>query len=51
VCRFPEKALSSLEGYGLDVYQTALHAGLPYVNGQNTVTYFGMLFFPENISD
>ena len=50
-CRFPEKALSSLEGYGIDVYQTALHAGLPYVNGQNTITYFGMLFLPENISE
>lgn len=50
-CRFPDKALSSLEGYGIDVYQTALHAGLPYVNGQNTVTYFGMIFLPEDLSE
>ena len=49
-CRFPGKALSSLEGYEIDVYQTALHAGLPYVNGQNTVTYFGMIFLPDNIA-
>lgn len=46
-CRFPDKALSSLEGYGIDVYQTAAHAGLRYINGPNTVTYFGMLFLQE----
>jgi len=46
-CRFPEKALPSLEGYGIDVYNTALNAGLKYVNGQNTITYFGMLLLKE----
>ena len=47
-CRFPEKALPSLEAYGIDVYNTASHAGLKYVNGQNTITYFGMLLLEEN---
>ena len=46
-CRFPEKALPSLEAYGIDVYNTASHAGLKYVNGQNTITYFGMLLLQE----
>lgn len=44
-CRFPQDAMPSLEGYGVDVYQTAKNAHLPYINGQNTVTYFGMVLF------
>jgi predicted metal-binding protein len=44
-CRAPDQALASLEAYGVDVYQTAVRAGLKYANGANTVTYFGMLFF------
>ena len=46
-CRFPDKALSSLESYGIDVYQTAKKVDLPYINGQNTVTYFGLVLFTE----
>lgn len=46
-CRHPDHALPSLEGYGVDVYRTAASAGLSYVNGQNTVTYFGMILFGE----
>lgn len=46
-CRFPEKALSSLEGYGIDVYNTVKDTGLKYINGENTVTYFGMILFSE----
>ena len=42
-CKYPQQALSSLEAYGVDVYQTALSAGLQYINGTNTVTYFGMI--------
>ena len=44
-CRQPEKALPSLEGYGVDVYQTVRNTGLRYINGANTVTYFGMILF------
>lgn len=44
-CRFPEKAMASLEGYGIDVYQTSLNTNLKYSNGQNTVTYFGLILF------
>ena len=46
-CRFPEKAMSSLEGYGMDVYNTTRSTELKYINGQNTVTYFGMVLFNE----
>lgn len=46
-CRFPEKALPSMEAYGIDVYNTAVNAGLKYVNGANTITYFSLLLIPE----
>lgn len=44
-CPFPDEAMASLEAYGMDVYNTAKNAGLKYINGQNTVTYFGMVLF------
>ncbi len=46
-CRRPNEALPSLEGYGVDVYQTTKDTPLKYINGQNTVTYFGMLLYGE----
>lgn len=44
-CRFPDRAIVSLEAYGVDVSQLAKAAGMNYVNGPNTVTYFGMVLF------
>ena len=44
-CRFPGKALLSLEACGIDVYQTTKDTPLKYINGQNTVTYFGLILF------
>lgn len=44
-CRMPEKAMASLEGYCVDVYNTTKDTPLKYINGQNTVTYFGMILF------
>ena len=46
-CRHPDRALASLESYGVDVYNTAKHAGLKYTNGPNTVTFFGMVLYSE----
>lgn len=46
-CRNPAQALASLEGYGIDVYSTSRATDLAYINGQNTVTYFGILLFSE----
>lgn len=44
-CRHPDRALPALEAYGVDVSRLASAAGMKYINGQNTVTYFGGLLF------
>ena len=44
-CRFPEKAMPSLEAYGVNVSALAGAADMKYINGQNTVTYFGAVLF------
>lgn len=44
-CRFPEKAVVSMEACGIDVAQLAKAAGLKYINGANTVTYFGAVLY------
>lgn len=46
-CRFPDRALVPMEGAGVDVYNTVKDTPLKYINGQNTVTYFGMVLFGE----
>lgn len=46
-CRKPDKALASLEAYGIDVYQTTKDTDLKYINGPDTVTYFGLILFRE----
>ncbi len=44
-CRFPEIAIPSLEAYGIDVSALAKSSGMKYINGENTVTYFGIVLF------
>ena len=44
-CRNPEKLFVPIEACGINVMQTAIDAGFKYINGQNTVTFFGMLLF------
>ncbi|MBM3714098.1 MAG: DUF2284 domain-containing protein, partial [Actinobacteria bacterium] len=44
-CRFPEKAISSLEAYCMNVSTLAGLCNMKYINGQNTVTYFGAFLF------
>lgn len=46
-CRFPEDALPSVESYGVDVANTVKGTQLKYINGANTVTYFGMVCYQE----
>lgn len=46
-CPFPEEALSSLEAYGIHVSATVKDTSMKYINGQNTVTYFGIVLFRE----
>jgi predicted metal-binding protein len=47
-CRFPDKALASLEAYGIDVMKLAKDYGIPYYNGVNTVSYVGLILFNEH---
>ncbi|MBQ8407789.1 MAG: DUF2284 domain-containing protein [Clostridia bacterium] len=44
-CRHPDLAMPSLEAYGVNVSRLASSAGMKYINGQNTVTYFGTVLF------
>ena len=44
-CRHPDRAVASLEAYGVNVSALARLCGMKYINGENTVTYFGALFF------
>ncbi|MBQ8586544.1 MAG: DUF2284 domain-containing protein [Oscillospiraceae bacterium] len=44
-CRFPGEAMPSLEAYGIDVYQTTAPTELSYINGKNTVTFFGAVLW------
>ncbi len=46
-CRHPDLALSSIEAYGINVSETVKFTSMKYINGANTVTYFGMVFLEE----
>lgn len=48
-CRFPEKAVVSVEACGIDVVKLASQLQLNYNNGVNTVTYFCVVLLKENI--
>lgn len=41
-CRFPDRAVSSLEAYCMDVSTLAKICEMNYINGKDTVTYFGV---------
>lgn len=45
-CRFPERACSSMEGYGLFVTQVCRDNGAAYHHGERTVTYTACILFP-----
>ena len=44
-CHFPEKAISSMEGYGLFVTQVCRDAGVPYHHGEKTIAYTACVLF------
>ena len=44
-CFYPSKAMTSLEAYGISVSELASICEMNYVNGANTVTYFGAVLF------
>ncbi len=44
-CRFPDRAMPSLEAYGIDVSALAAAAGMEYAFEKGRVTYYGAVFF------
>ena len=44
-CKFPDMAISSLEAYCMNVSVLAGLCNMNYINGKNTVTYFGAFLF------
>ncbi|MBR5453692.1 MAG: DUF2284 domain-containing protein [Clostridia bacterium] len=44
-CRFPEKAVPSVEACGINVLELAQKTGINYNNGVNTVTYFCIILY------
>lgn len=44
-CILPEKLTYPVEGYGIMVNELAKAAKINYINGANTVTYFGLLLY------
>ena len=44
-CRFPEKAISSMEAYGLFVTQVCRDNGAQYYHGEKTVTYTACILY------
>ena len=46
-CRFPEELQPSIEGFGFLVSELAQQAGIPYLSGPNTVTFFGAALYDE----
>lgn len=46
-CRHPNEAIASLEAHGVNVSKLAAASGMKYINGQNTVTYFGAMLFND----
>jgi len=47
-CRYPDLLFTPIEACGINVMQLAKDTGFKYINGQNTVTFFGMILFNEN---
>lgn len=44
-CRFPDKAMASVESYGINAGNLLKACGIPYHNGKNTVSYVGCILF------
>jgi predicted metal-binding protein len=42
-CLFPDEALASVEAYGIDVTALVTACGIPYNNGQASVSYVGLI--------
>jgi len=47
-CHHPDMLFTPIEACGINVMQLAKDAGFKYINGQNTVTFFGMILYNDN---
>lgn len=45
-CRFPERACSPMEAYGLFVTRVCRECGVPYYYGEGTITYTSCVLLP-----
>ena len=45
-CRFPDKAISSMEAYGLLVNKVCTDNGVPYNYGEERIAYSGCILLP-----
>ena len=48
-CRHPGRAVVSMEAAGVDVVELARKSGLSYLNGSNTVTFFGLMLLHDAV--
>ena len=48
-CRHPGRAVVSMEAAGVDVVELAKKSGLKYLNGSNTLTYFGLMLLHDDV--
>jgi len=46
-CHHPDLLFTPIEACGINVMQLAKDAGFKYINGRNTVTFFGMILFND----
>ncbi len=46
-CRFPEKMHPCVESQGINLIPTLENLGLPFLYGENVVTWYSLLFFGE----
>ena len=46
-CRHPDTLFIPIEACGINVMSLAKKAGFNYINGQNTVTFFGMVLYND----
>lgn len=50
-CRYPDEAMSSLEAYGINVSELSKLCGMKYINGPDTVTYFGAVLISKGVKE
>ena len=50
-CRYPGKAVASVEAYCIDVNALVTGCDIPYINGPNTVSFVGLFLLQLEVSD